>query len=177
MPPENDFDPNDKSKLPNNGQCSVLRVSSNKIDVNDNNSLKLDTSKANNNPKSFIVWRNVLVFTFLHVGALSGVYCCFHAMKSTLIFCESIFLSLFKLKIFFNLFLFLALLLYIYGGLGITAGAHRLWAHRTYKARLPLRLFLGVAQTVALQNSIYEWCRDHRAHHKHTETNAGISLL
>ena len=117
------------------------------------------------------------MFTFLHVGALCGVYCCFHAMKSTLIFCESIFLSLFKLKIFFNLFLFLALLLYIYGGLGITAGAHRLWAHRTYKARLPLRLFLGVAQTVALQNSIYEWCRDHRAHHKHTETNAGISLL
>ena len=47
-----------------------------------------------------------------------------------------------------------------------------LWAHRTYKARLPLRVFLGVAQTVALQNSIYEWCRDHRAHHKHSETHA-----
>ena len=44
-----------------------------------------------------------------------------------------------------------AFLLYVYGGLGITAGAHRLWAHRTYKAKLPLRIFLCVAQTVALQ--------------------------
>jgi stearoyl-CoA desaturase (delta-9 desaturase) len=23
-----------------------------------------------------------------------------------------------------------------------------------------------------MQNSIYEWCRDHRVHHKHSETNA-----
>jgi len=26
--------------------------------------------------------------------------------------------------------------------------------------------------TMALQNDIYEWCRDHRAHHKFSETNA-----
>jgi stearoyl-CoA desaturase (delta-9 desaturase) len=58
------------------------------------------------------------------------------------------------------------------GALGITAGAHRLWAHRTYKAKLPLRMFLGVLQTLAFQNSIFEWSRDHRVHHKHAETNA-----
>ena len=28
---------------------------------------------------------------------------------------------------------------YLYSGAGITAGAHRLWSHRTYKAKLPLR--------------------------------------
>ena len=25
---------------------------------------------------------------------------------------------------------------------------------------------------MALQNDIYEWCRDHRVHHKYSETNA-----
>ncbi len=37
------------------------------------------------------------------------------------------------------------------GGLGITAGAHRLWAHRTYKAKFPLRALLGAFQTLAVQ--------------------------
>lgn len=55
---------------------------------------------------------------------------------------------------------------------GITSGAHRLWAHRAYKAKLPLRIFLCICQTIALQNHIYEWVRDHRVHHKFTETDA-----
>jgi stearoyl-CoA desaturase (delta-9 desaturase) len=40
---------------------------------------------------------------------------------------------------------------YVVSALGITAGAHRLWSHRTYKARLPLRLFLIIANTMAFQ--------------------------
>jgi len=98
-----------------------------------------------------IVWRNVAIFIVLHSFALYGVYCCFYAKLPTLIF---------------------AFLLYIAGGIGITGGAHRLWAHRTYKAKLPLRILLGLFQTIALQNSIYEWARDHRVHHKHSETDA-----
>ncbi|XP_050508801.1 acyl-CoA Delta-9 desaturase-like isoform X3 [Diabrotica virgifera virgifera] len=58
------------------------------------------------------------------------------------------------------------------GILGVTAGSHRLWAHRAYKAKLPLRIFLMLLQTVALQNDIYIWVRDHRMHHKYTDTNA-----
>ncbi|GLG96654.1 Acyl-CoA Delta(11) desaturase [Gryllus bimaculatus] len=57
-------------------------------------------------------------------------------------------------------------------GLGITAGAHRLWAHRSYKATWPLRFFLMICQTIAFQNHIYEWVRDHRVHHKYTDTDA-----
>ena len=57
-------------------------------------------------------------------------------------------------------------------GLGITAGAHRLWSHRSYKAKLPLRIFLMICQSIAGQNSLYVWCRDHRAHHKFCETDA-----
>lgn len=55
---------------------------------------------------------------------------------------------------------------------GITAGAHRLWSHKAYKARLPLRIFLMILQTIAFQNCIYEWARDHRVHHKFTDTDA-----
>ncbi|CAH1100053.1 unnamed protein product [Psylliodes chrysocephalus] len=55
---------------------------------------------------------------------------------------------------------------------GVTGGAHRLWAHRTYKAKLPFRIWLMLGQTGALQNDIYTWVRDHRAHHKFTDTDA-----
>lgn len=60
----------------------------------------------------------------------------------------------------------------LYSGFGITAGAHRLWCHRSYKANLPLRIILAVAQTMAVQNDIFEWSRDHRVHHKFSETDA-----
>lgn len=56
--------------------------------------------------------------------------------------------------------------------MGITVGAHRLWAHRCYKARLPMRILLAIFQTIAFQNHIYEWVRDHRVHHKFTDTDA-----
>ncbi|VEN33645.1 unnamed protein product [Callosobruchus maculatus] len=57
-------------------------------------------------------------------------------------------------------------------GFGITAGAHRLWTHRAYKAKLPLQAILLVCYSVAGQNSLLEWVRDHRVHHKFSETDA-----
>ena len=57
------------------------------------------------------------------------------------------------------------------GGLGITAGAHRLWSHKSYDAKLPLRIFLMIGQCIAGQNSLFVWCRDHRVHHKFSETD------
>jgi fatty-acid desaturase len=36
-------------------------------------------------------------------------------------------------------------------GLGVTAGAHRLWSHRSYKAKLPLRIFLCICHSIAGQ--------------------------
>jgi len=35
-----------------------------------------------------------------------------------------------------------------------------------------MRLLLATFQTLAFQNHIYEWVRDHRVHHKFTDTNA-----
>jgi len=54
-------------------------------------------------------------------------------------------------------------------GLGITAGAHRLWAHRSYKAALPYRVLMMIFQSLACQGSILNWARDHRVHHQHSE--------
>ena len=61
---------------------------------------------------------------------------------------------------------------YEYGILATGAGVHRLWSHKSYQASLPLRIFLMIGQCVAGQNSIYVWSRDHRVHHKFSDTDA-----
>ncbi|GJE88813.1 delta9-fatty acid desaturase [Phanerochaete sordida] len=60
---------------------------------------------------------------------------------------------------------------YFITGLGITAGYHRLWAHRSYNASKPLQYFLAIAGTGAVEGSIKWWCRGHRAHHRYTDTD------
>ncbi|CAG0883720.1 unnamed protein product [Cyprideis torosa] len=102
--------------------------------------------------KGKIVWRNVILMTILHGYFPYACYLFFFAIQ-------------------WKTFFYTWGLLYL-SGFGITAGAHRLWAHKSYKARLPLRLFLTFCQTLAFQNDIYEWCRDHRVHHKFSETDA-----
>ncbi|KAF8820475.1 putative fatty acyl-CoA desaturase [Cardiosporidium cionae] len=67
---------------------------------------------------------------------------------------------------------FTVILLYMLGGFGITCGAHRLWAHRSYKAHWVFRTFLMLLNSFANQGSIYHWCRDHRVHHKYSEQEA-----
>lgn len=49
--------------------------------------------------------------------------------------------------------------------LSITAGYHRLWAHRAYEAHWSLRFIFLVFGTMALQNSAWAWCSGHRRHH------------
>ncbi len=56
-------------------------------------------------------------------------------------------------------------------GFSITAGYHRLWSHRAYKATWPARLFFAVFGAMALQNSILIWCTDHRRHHRFVDDN------
>ncbi|XP_049853598.1 acyl-CoA Delta-9 desaturase-like [Schistocerca gregaria] len=99
-----------------------------------------------------IVWRNVIAFVYLHTASLYGIYLAITTAK--------------LLTVFWVYFLGGL------GGMGVTAGAHRLWAHRSYKAKWPLRLLLVICNTIAFQNHIYEWVRDHRVHHKFTDTDA-----
>lgn len=57
-------------------------------------------------------------------------------------------------------------------GFGVTAGVHRLWCHRSYKATKSFRYFLALCYSIAGQNTIYDWVRDHRVHHKFSDTDA-----
>jgi len=57
----------------------------------------------------------------------------------------------------------------IANGMSITGGYHRLWAHRTYEARLGLRIFYLIFGTMALQNSVFVWCSGHRSHHLYVD--------
>ncbi|KAL3279052.1 hypothetical protein HHI36_016567 [Cryptolaemus montrouzieri] len=99
-----------------------------------------------------LVWRNILIFAYLHLTALYGLY---------LVFASAHILTTLQV-----------LILYPCGGFGITAGAHRLWAHRAYKAKWPLRLILTLFNTLAFQDAVIDWARDHRVHHKYSETHA-----
>lgn len=102
-------------------------------------------------PPMRMVWRNIILMAILHSTALYSVFLFPWAHPLTWLW-----------------FLFM----YAFAGLGITAGAHRLWAHRSYKAKLPLRIAYALMNASAFQNSIYEWSRDHRVHHKFSETDA-----
>jgi stearoyl-CoA desaturase (delta-9 desaturase) len=74
--------------------------------------------------------------------------------------------SMFSFRLVFEILLAAQLT----GMLGITAGAHRLWSHKSFEASWPIRLLFMVANSAAHQGSIYHWVRDHRMHHKHTDT-------
>ena len=103
--------------------------------------------------KPAIIWRNVIVFvaTFL-VAAIAVPYRAFtYGFDST----EIIF----------------AFICFIYCGMSITTGYHRLWSHKSFEAHWSLRFIFALGGAFALQNSILHWSSDHRVHHKHVDKN------
>ncbi|CAG2114252.1 unnamed protein product [Medioppia subpectinata] len=100
-----------------------------------------------------IVWPMIWALTFAHLAALYGLY-----------------LMLFG-DIRWQTYIWQNVI-HLLTAPGVTAGAHRLWSHRSFKAKWPLRLYLMIAQTLSLQRDIYEWSADHRIHHKYSETDA-----
>lgn len=105
------------------------------------------------NFKREIVWTNAIGFLVLHFCAVVGIVLTFLGIPNVRTTMYSFAL--------------------IYGsGLGITMGAHRLWSHRSFKAKLPLKIFLLWLHTLAGQNCLYVWVRDHRQHHKYSDTDA-----
>ncbi|KAJ5091019.1 stearic acid desaturase [Penicillium argentinense] len=70
---------------------------------------------------------------------------------------------------------------YFWTGFGITAdiythtlaideGYHRLWSHSSYRATKLLKVLLALIGGGAGEGSILWWARDHRAHHRFTDT-------
>ncbi|GMR46570.1 hypothetical protein PMAYCL1PPCAC_16765, partial [Pristionchus mayeri] len=99
-----------------------------------------------------IVWPNVLVQIALHAGALYGLY-----------------LAVTVASWWTNLWM---VIMTLYAGNSITAGAHRMWCHKAYKANFGVRLFYMIGTTFSVQNDVIEWARDHRVHHKWADSDA-----
>lgn len=56
-------------------------------------------------------------------------------------------------------------------GMSITLGYHRLFAHLSFKAKWPVKLFTLIFGACAFENSALKWVSDHRTHHKHTDSD------
>lgn len=66
--------------------------------------------------------------------------------------------------------LLLAVALWIVSGLGVTAGAHRLWTHQSYRATPVMEAMLMVMFSIADQGTILGWSLTHAMHHSASDT-------
>ncbi|XP_025993436.2 (11Z)-hexadec-11-enoyl-CoA conjugase [Solenopsis invicta] len=128
----------------------VSEISAIKTEKSIHNKASTELDKTDYEQK--IVWKNVIIFMYIHIAGIYGLYLCIFRVK-------------YWTFIWFTI-------VGVASGFGITVGAHRLWAHRSYKAKWPLRLILMIFNTIAFQDDIYQWVRDHRVHHKFTDTDA-----
>lgn len=56
-------------------------------------------------------------------------------------------------------------------GMSITVGYHRLFSHKSFKAKWPVKLFVLLFGAAAFENSAMWWSSEHRRHHKHVDTD------
>jgi stearoyl-CoA desaturase (delta-9 desaturase) len=98
-----------------------------------------------------LVWANTLMFvvTFAVAAVLVPWYGLTHGFTRADVICCILFAGA--------------------NGMAITAGYHRLWAHRTYEAHPILKFGYLVFGTMALQNSVFMWASGHRTHHVHVD--------
>ena len=64
-----------------------------------------------------------------------------------------------------------AFLFFVLGGLGITAGYHRFYSHKTYQPHPVMEVGLLWLGTMATQGSALRWAYDHRLHHRYVDTD------
>ena len=115
-----------------------------------------DATIARSKPMSF---DRIVVASFLAMGHVFALLALYELTKMPLIRAAK--------WLGFTIFMYL-----VTGTLGITAGAHRLWAHRSYKANFGVRLLMGFMNCVSNQNSILSWVTEHRTHHKYVDSDA-----
>ncbi len=65
----------------------------------------------------------------------------------------------------------LFLVTYIMGGLAITVGYHRLYAHRAYSANPFFEWCVLISSALSFEMSALMWSHDHRLHHNHVDTD------
>ncbi len=104
-------------------------------------------------PKRPIVWSNALFLTLTPIAALIAVpwYVLTHGVTwMEIAACTG---------------------LWVLTGLSITAGYHRLFAHRAYSAPAPVRAVFAILGAAAYENSVISWAAAHRFHHRFVDTD------
>jgi stearoyl-CoA desaturase (delta-9 desaturase) len=101
-----------------------------------------------------LIWTNIILFSLTFLGAVVVVpwYGVAHGYSAAAWVVFGVFLAANELS--------------------VTAGYHRLWAHRTYEAHWSVRLLYLIFATMALQNSAWAWCSGHRRHHLNVDDEA-----
>jgi stearoyl-CoA desaturase (Delta-9 desaturase) len=56
-------------------------------------------------------------------------------------------------------------IMYVFTGLGVTVGFHRLFTHRSFKTSKPVRGVFAVLGSAAIEGPVISWVADHRKHH------------
>ena len=70
--------------------------------------------------------------------------------------------------------LWVAFAMYVLRGMGVTAGFHRLLAHRSFKTNRVVQFILAFFGSLAVQGGPLWWVAHHREHHAETDTEADI---
>jgi len=97
-----------------------------------------------------IDWPLIVFFSMVHVTAFVGAFKVADCKKETLLF---------------------SYILYHLSGYGVTVGAHRLWAHRSFEAHFIFRFVAMFFNSICYQGSILSWAINHRLHHAYAETD------
>ncbi|RUO42757.1 acyl-CoA desaturase [Aliidiomarina taiwanensis] len=101
--------------------------------------------------KPALLWLNISIFSMTFLVSVIGapLYLALNGLSTSLV---------------------VALLaLFVWSGMSITGGYHRLWSHRTYDTHPVVRVIYALGGALSLQNSALHWASDHREHHKHVD--------
>ncbi|XP_069702859.1 acyl-CoA Delta(11) desaturase-like isoform X1 [Periplaneta americana] len=112
----------------------------------------LEALKIEPERKYDIVWKIAIGMVLVHVAGLYGLY--YFVVNAKFV------------TMFYGYWVF------ILSGAGITVGAHRYFTHRTFKMNQVLRFIFMLLFTMSGENDLYIWVRDHRQHHKYSDTDA-----
>jgi stearoyl-CoA desaturase (delta-9 desaturase) len=63
----------------------------------------------------------------------------------------------------------LAVAFYAIAGHGVTAGYHRLFAHRSFRAKRAVKIAFCLAGSLAFEGAVIGWVANHRRHHAYTD--------
>lgn len=61
--------------------------------------------------------------------------------------------------------------MYVFTALGVEAGLHRYFTHRSFEASEPVKLVFAVAGSMAAQGPVVFWVANHRLHHAFADTD------